>query len=331
MRMQVFQSAQELPKDVKLFLANNKVKKNIFSSNRWMDIVQNNPFLTRIYVFTEMDLIQFVFYVGITQINKKKFAFINNRKFGGVFYVSHDFEATTLAFDKLCLDLKKTNVVSLSITINSFDGHYHFIGSIVDKLDFQKFNCDLILDLSNNLDSVISKMSKKRKSNIKASLKKDYLVNTLDSSSVDDLKIMYDKFVANKSGKNVNKQYLNTLLNSDITTTLSISNNLGVILGFVIFIIDEVNKEAFYYMSVINRHEKSEYVIERIIYQFIADYSGTLKKLNFMESTPSYDSGVYKFKSQWGAESFPNITVEKYFGAFWFKKFLIALYIKFIK
>jgi len=99
----------------------------------------------------------------------------------------------------------------------------------------------------------------------------------------------------------------------------------------VIFIIDRANQEAFYFMSGINREEKSEYVIERIVYQFISDYSDAIKKLNFMESTPSYDSGVYKFKSQWGAESFPNITVEKYFGTFWLKKFLFSLYIKIIK
>ena len=331
MKMQVFQSPQEFPKDIELFLANNKDKKNIFNSDRWMNIVRNNPYLSRIYIFTEMDVVQFVFYVGINQIKNKKFAFINNRKFGGVLFLNHDAISTAKAFDMLCSDLKKQNVNSLSITSNSYDGNYHLIGSIVNKLDTQKFNCDLILDLSDGLDVVISRMSKKRKSNIKASLKKDYFVETLNSSSLEDIKIMYDKFVAKKSGMKVNKKYLNALLSSDITKTLSISNKVGVILGFVVFIFDEDNKEAFYFMSAVNRNEKSEYVIERIIYKFINDYSGSIKKLNFMESTPSYESGVYNFKSQWGAESFPNITVEKYFGTLWLKNFLISLYVKFIK
>ena len=69
----------------------------------------------------------------------------------------------------------------------------------------------------------------------------------------------------------------------------------------------------------------------QFFYQFIIDNADAINKLNFMESTPSYDSGVYKFKSQWGAESFPNITVEKYFGTFWLKKYLTSLFIKFIK
>jgi hypothetical protein len=328
--MQVYESPRDLPKEVELFLANIK-DKNVFNSNQWSDIVQHNPFLTRIYVFTKKNAILFVFFVGITQNKKKRFAFINNRKFGGLLCVSHDAKATALAFDKMCLDLKKNNIDAISVTINSFDGHYHFIGSIVDRLDIQKFNCDLVLDMSNGVDSIISRMSKKRRSNLRASLKKDYYVNSIDASSAPEIKDLYDKFIANKSGKKINQRYLNSLLSSDLTTTLSITNNLGVMLGFVIFIIDKINKDAFYFMSVINRHEKSEYVIERIVYQFIIDNADAINKLNFMESTPSYDSGVYKFKSQWGAESFPNITVEKYFGTFWLKKYLTSLFIKFIK
>jgi hypothetical protein len=329
--MQVYPSLGDLPKEVELFLVKTK-NRNVFNSSQWINIVQHNLFLLRIYVFTKNNAILFVFFVGITQNKRKKFAFINDRKFGGLIYASHDAAATILAFDKLCSDLKEEhNVDSLSITINSFDGPYHFIGSIVDQLDSQKFNCDLILDMSNGIDFIISGMSKKRRSNMKASLKKDYCVKSVDSSSALDIKNLYDKFIANKSGKEINKGYLDSLLSSDLTTTLSITNNLGVMLGFVIFVIDEINKEAFYFMSVINRQEKSEYVIERIVYQFIIDNSDSINKLNFMESAPTYDSGVYKFKSQWGAESFPNITVEKYFGTFWLKKILISLFVRFIK
>jgi len=330
MKMQVYESPGDLPKEVEFFLANTK-DKNVYNSNQWSEIVQHNPFLTRIYVFTKKNAILFVFFVGITQNKKKRFAFINNRKFGGLLCVSHDAKATALAFDKMCLDLKKNNIASISVTINSFDGHYHFIGSIVDRLDIQKFNCDLILDMSNGVDSLISRMSKKRRSNLRASLKKDYCVNSVGVSSAPEIKGLYDKFIANKSGKKINQRYLNSLISSDLTTTLSIANNQEVMLGFVIFVIDKINKEAFYFMSVINRQEKSEYIIERIVYQFIIDNSDSINKLNFMESSPTYDSGVYKFKSQWGAESFPNITVEKYFGTFWLKKFLTSLFMKFIK
>lgn len=330
MMMQVYQSHKDLPKEVEFFLDNTK-ENNVFDSKKWRDLVLHNKFSSRIYVFSKRNAILFVFFVGISQNKKKKFAFINNRKYGGVFCASHDAKLTALVFDKLCLDLKKHNINALTVTINSFDGQYHFIGSIKDRLDVQKFNCDLILEIPNDVELIISKMSKKRRSNLRASLKKDYIVKKEDASASSEIKELYDKFISRKSGKKLNQRYLNNLLNSDLTITYSISSEQEVMLGFVIFIIDKVNQDAFYFMSGINREEKSEYVIERIVYQFISDYSDAINKLNFMESTPSYDSGVYKFKSQWGAESFPNITVEKYFGTFWLKKFLFSLYIKIIK
>ena len=275
--------------------------------------------------------ILFIFFVGIDKINRRNIGFINSRKSGGLFCLSHDANLANEAYDMLCVDLKKHGVGILKITINSFDGHYHFIGDIRRSLDSQEFNCDLILDLTGDIDFILSNMSKKRRSNIKASLRKEYRVRVINNKHSFDIKKLYDEFVANKSGKKINIDYLKKILNSNITTTLAVINDSGVMLGFVIFIIDKVRNEAFYFMSSINRNERCEYVVERIVYQFIVNNLNKINKLNFMESTPSYKSGVYKFKSQWGVKSFPNITVKRYLGFYELLRYFLSCFKRLMK
>jgi len=309
-----FKSILDIEDEIKRFLESFHIKSVFYTIDwlKYLDIINEDK---HYFIAKEKNKIIAIICLVKNKKGRFKFNYLTADIRKGGFFILKKYKAEQIEYLFIELEKYVKDINGDYLNIQFYSNEEQLLLGNLLKNDYTlTLNRDMIVPIQYD-DTQLSRCSQNRRTEIKKALADESIKIELLENSIEFIDVFYPLYSKTMEKYNVSyvRPYNEILaLLSNLNTLKYVAYIEAIAIASVILLISKDEKTVYYFYSAKDIKYSNKNVIEKIFFNVFSWARGNqFNSFNLMQASINFNSGIYNFKKQWGAEQKLNIFMIK--------------------